>query len=73
MKKNALILMVLALLVSCASTAQSPELSRKVGEIAPDFSLVDVSGNQVKLSDFNEKKNIVLIFYTDYREGGNTD
>ena len=73
MNKNALILVVFALLVSCASTAQSPELSRKVGEIAPDFSLVDVSGNQVKLSDFNEKKNIVLIFYTDYREGGNTN
>ena len=71
MKKNSLILVVFALLVSCASTAQSPELSRKVGEIAPDFNLVDVSGNQVKLSDFNEKKNIVLIFYTDYREGGN--
>ena len=73
MNKNALILVVFALLVSCASTAQSPELSRKVGEIAPDFSLVDVSGNQVNLSDFNEKKNIVLIFYTDYREGGNTN
>ena len=73
MNKNGLILVVFALLVSCASTAQSPELSRKVGEIAPDFSLVDVSGNQVKLSDFNEKKNIVLIFYTDYREGGNTN
>jgi len=73
MNKNGLILVVFALLVSCASTAQSPELSRKVGEIAPDFSLVDVSGNQVNLSDFNEKKNIVLIFYTDYREGGNTN
>ena len=73
MKKIGLIMAIFAFLVSCASTAQSPELSRKVGEIAPDFSLVDVSGNQVKLSDFNEKKNIVLIFYTNYREGGNTN
>ena len=73
MKKTGLILVVFAFLVSCASTAQSPEISPKVGENAPDFSLVDVSGNQVILSDFKEKKNIVLIFYTDYREGGNTN
>jgi hypothetical protein len=25
------------------------------------------------LSDFKEKKHIVLIFYTDYREGGNSN
>ena len=73
MKKLGLILVVFTFLVSCASTAQSPEPSLKVGENAPDFSLVDVSGNQVGLSDFKGKKNIVLIFYTDYREGGNTN
>jgi cytochrome oxidase Cu insertion factor (SCO1/SenC/PrrC family) len=73
MKKTGLILMVFAWLVSCASTAQSPDLSPKVGEDAPDFSLVDISGNPVRLSDFKEKKNLVLIFYTDYREGGNTN
>jgi len=73
MKKVGLILVVFAFLISCASTGQSPELSPKVGENAPDFSLVDVSGNQVRLSDFKEKKNIVLIFYTDYREGGNSN
>ena len=73
MKKTGLILVVFAFLVGCASTAQSPELSPKVGENAPDFSLVDVSGNTVRLSDFKGKKNIVLIFYTDYREGGNTN
>jgi cytochrome oxidase Cu insertion factor (SCO1/SenC/PrrC family) len=71
MKKTGLILVVLAFLLGCASTAQSPEPSLKVGENAPDFSLVDVSGNRVRLSDFKEKKNIVLIFYTDFREGGN--
>ncbi|UCD80219.1 MAG: redoxin domain-containing protein [Desulfobacterales bacterium] len=71
MKKTGLILLILALLVSCASTAQSPEPSLKVGENAPDFSLIDVSGKPVRLSDFKEKKNIILIFYTDFREGGN--
>ena len=73
MKKTGLVLAMFAFLVSCASTAQSPELSPKVGEDAPDFSLVDLSGNPVRLSDFKEKKNLVLIFYTDYREGGNTN
>ena len=73
MKKTGLILVVFAFLVSCASTAQPPDLSPKVGEVAPDFSLTDVSGNPVSLSDFKGKQNIVLIFYTDYREGGNTN
>ena len=72
MKKTGLILVVLAFLFGCASTAQSPKPSLKAGETAPDFSLVDVSGNPVRLSDFKEKKNVVLIFYTDFREGGNT-
>jgi cytochrome oxidase Cu insertion factor (SCO1/SenC/PrrC family) len=73
MKKTGLFFVVFVFLVSCASTAQSPEPSPMVGESAPDFSLIDVSGNQVKLSDFKGKKNIVLIFYTDYREGGNSN
>jgi peroxiredoxin len=73
MKKTGLFFVVFVFLVSCASTAQSPEPFPKVGESAPDFSLIDVSGNQVKLSDFKGKKNIVLIFYTDYREGGNSN
>ena len=73
MKKTVLILVMFAFLVGCASTAQSPELSPKVGENAPDFSLADVSGDQVRLSDFKGEKNVVLIFYTDYREGGNSN
>lgn len=70
MKKTCFILVILAFIAGCASTGQTPEPSLKAGDIAPDFSLVDVSGNPVRLSDFNEKKKIVLIFYTDFREGG---
>jgi cytochrome oxidase Cu insertion factor (SCO1/SenC/PrrC family) len=73
MRKLSLIFLIFGFLVSCASTGPSPELSPKVGKNAPDFSLLDVSGNQVKLSDFKGKKNVVLIFYTDYREGGNSN
>ena len=67
MKKIGLILVVFAFLVYCASDGQSQEVSAKVGDNAPDFSLVDVFGNEVRLSDFKGKKNVVLVFYSDGR------
>ena len=59
MKKIGLTLVVFIFLVYCPSVGQSQE----VGDNAPDFSLVDVSGNDVRLSDFKGKKNVVLVFY----------
>jgi cytochrome oxidase Cu insertion factor (SCO1/SenC/PrrC family) len=35
----------------------------KVGQPAPDFTLPDINGKQVSLSDFRGKKNVVLVFY----------
>ena len=35
----------------------------KVGDIAPDFTLPDQNGKQIKLSDYRGKKNVVLAFY----------
>lgn len=35
----------------------------KVGEQAPDFSLPDQSGREVKLSDFRGSRSVVLAFY----------
>jgi hypothetical protein len=61
MKKICLILVVFAFLIGCASTGPLPE----VGDSAPDFGLVDVSGNEIRLSDFRGKKKVVLIFYLD--------
>jgi len=34
-----------------------------VGTAAPDFSLLSVSGETVTLSDFQESKNVILVFY----------
>ena len=34
----------------------------EVGDIATDFSLKDVSGNQVSLSQFNDAKGFILVF-----------
>jgi peroxiredoxin Q/BCP len=35
----------------------------KVGDAAPDFALPDQHGNTVRLSDFRNKRTVVLSFY----------
>ena len=69
MKKIGLILVVFAFLINGASAGQSQEVPPGVGDKAPDFSLLDGSGNEVRLSDFKGKKNVVLIFYSSYKDG----
>ena len=59
---------VLTLVLGSALTAQAAAL--KVGDRAPDFSLPDQTGKQVKLSDFLGKKNVVLAFYVLAFTGG---
>jgi peroxiredoxin len=49
-------------------TAQAAALN--VGDKAPDFTLPDQNGNEVKLSDFLGKKNVVLAFYVLAFTGG---
>jgi cytochrome oxidase Cu insertion factor (SCO1/SenC/PrrC family) len=34
-----------------------------VGETAPDFTLENMDGNRITLSDFRGKKNVILVFY----------
>lgn len=34
----------------------------RLGRVAPDFSLTDISGNTYRLSDFRGKKNVALVF-----------
>ena len=59
MKKIGLTLVVFVFLVYCPALGQPQE----VGDNAPDFSLVDVSGNDIRFSDFKGKKNVFLVFY----------
>jgi cytochrome oxidase Cu insertion factor (SCO1/SenC/PrrC family) len=35
----------------------------KVGDMGPDFTLENLDGRRVSLSDFRNKKNVVLVFY----------
>ena len=52
------------------SPSPLPEPTVKVGDTAPDFSLRDTTGKQVKLSDFRGKDNVVLAFYVFAFTGG---
>jgi peroxiredoxin len=53
-----------------AQTAPAPLPALKVGDVAPDFTLVDTAGKQVKLSEFRGKSNVVLAFYVFAFTGG---
>ena len=59
----------IALLLACflltpvaqAQTGSAPEV--KVGDLAPDFTLVDQNGKPRSLHDYKGKKNVALAFY----------
>jgi peroxiredoxin len=59
---------VLTLALGSALAAQAATL--KVGDKAPDFSLPDQTGKQIKLSDYEGKENVVLAFYVLAFTGG---
>jgi cytochrome oxidase Cu insertion factor (SCO1/SenC/PrrC family) len=46
---------------------KATDLSRiKIGQPAPDFTLEDMDGKNITLSDFRGKKTVVLVFYRGY-------
>ena len=53
-----------------ADQASTPDPKVKVGDTAPEFTLRDQNGKEVKLSDFHGKKNVVLAFYVFAFTGG---
>ena len=55
---------------SLAQTPAPPKTHLKVGDPAPDFTLIDTKRQPVKLSDFKGKKNVVLAFYVLAFTGG---
>lgn len=67
---------VLLLLVAAqlpAAAQEQPAIAKtnlKVGDVAPDFTLLANDWKPVKLSDFRGKKNVVLAFYVLAFTGG---
>ena len=53
-----------------AAAPATPVSKLKVGDMAPDFSLINTNREPVKLSDFRGKKNVVLAFYVLAFTGG---
>lgn len=58
-------------LAACAQTAPAPPpMTLKVGNMAPDFTLPDTTGQKVTLSEFRGKNNVVLAFFVLAFTGG---
>jgi hypothetical protein len=64
---SALLLAFLPTLTSISAQPQKkdeiPKLSLKVGDVAPDFSLLSDDWKTVKLSDYRGKKDVFLAVY----------
>ena len=67
--RNLLACSALAAALLAQQTAP-PKTHLKVGDEAPDFTLKDTAGKDVKLSDFRGKKNVVLAFFPAAFTGG---
>jgi len=67
---SALFLAGATVAASAADQPPTPDPKIKVGDTAPEFSLRDQTGKEVKLSDFRGKKNVVLAFYVFAFTGG---
>ena len=75
MKKQLLLASALAIPLAYSPARSQPEprdgtnlaptdLERvKVGQAAPDFTLEDTDGTNITLSEYRDKKNVVLVFY----------
>ncbi len=68
-----LLLLGLAGSIAPAVTAQEEAVAKtnlKVGDVAPDFTLLSDKWEQVKLSEYRSKKNVILAFYVLAFTGG---
>jgi peroxiredoxin len=67
------LLLLLMLAGQFSVAAQEDAIAKtnlKVGDVAPDFTLLANNWKPVKLSDFRGKKNVILAFYVLAFTGG---
>ena len=65
-KTSIAVLLACSLVIALAQTQKEsarPAANVKVGDLAPDFSLVDQNGRPHSLHDYRGKKNVALAFY----------
>jgi cytochrome oxidase Cu insertion factor (SCO1/SenC/PrrC family) len=66
-RKMSITLMLACFLLTGVAWTQTesapPATEVKIGDIAPDFTLVDQNGKPRSLHDYKGKKNVVLAFY----------
>jgi len=65
-KTSIAVLLACSLVTALAQTHKEsvpPEPNVKVGDLAPDFTLVDQNGQPHSLHDYRGRKNVVLAFY----------
>lgn len=65
-----MLIFALAISAFAQTTQVAPTTKLKVGDVAPDFTLADTAGKEVKLSDYRGKRNVVLAFYIFAFTGG---
>jgi cytochrome oxidase Cu insertion factor (SCO1/SenC/PrrC family) len=67
MRKVSLALLLASLLLTTVAQTQKepapPAPKVKIGDVAPDFTLVDQNGQPHSLHDYKGKKNVALAFY----------
>lgn len=64
------LLLLGAIFPAAAQDDAMAKTTLKVGDVAPDFTLISDQWKPVKLSDFRGKKNVVLAFYVLAFTGG---
>ena len=70
MRKLRFLVLATAAVSALLGQINPPKTQLKVGDEAPDFTLPSTTGQQVKLSDFRGKKNVVLAFFPAAFTGG---
>jgi peroxiredoxin Q/BCP len=59
-------ILAIALILLGLTSVLAQQTPVKIGDKAPDFTLSDQNGKQVKLSKIVKKSNVVLVFYRGY-------